>query len=266
MLSLVTWRGMSGSSPLARGLRGDSGLGIHFSGIIPARAGFTNFITAGAPVSADHPRSRGVYVRYRIMCGVLSWIIPARAGFTGTRSSPASPGPDHPRSRGVYGEPRHILGWRGGSSPLARGLPADTAQGDDSRGIIPARAGFTAFEASAEGRGTDHPRSRGVYGGMTTVAPSSAGSSPLARGLPPQPCQPSEVCRIIPARAGFTSEHGQPGRMSTDHPRSRGVYSRDELDKVWETGSSPLARGLLAGGMAAGVVARIIPARAGFTI
>ena len=91
-----------GSSPLARGLhRIRHALPVE-TGIIPARAGFT--ITARIPerLSADHPRSRGVYgPRLTAMIsGVGSSplarglptlkslkidrprIIPARAGFT----------------------------------------------------------------------------------------------------------------------------------------------------------------------------------------
>ena len=71
-------------------------------GIIPARAGFTRAGCAGAPPSADHPRSRGVYISRRkigaagggsspLARGLLKpervellaeRIIPARAGFT----------------------------------------------------------------------------------------------------------------------------------------------------------------------------------------
>ena len=53
--------GLTGSSPLARGLRvhpvGDSC--VH--GIIPARAGFTGCRKRIAECPPDHPRSRGVY-------------------------------------------------------------------------------------------------------------------------------------------------------------------------------------------------------------
>ena len=91
-----------GSSPLARGLHS---LPLVFSlrlGIIPARAGFTMRWTAAGPPTADHPRSRGVYLdggRLGLPCGGSSplarglplisqlnasppGIIPARAGFT----------------------------------------------------------------------------------------------------------------------------------------------------------------------------------------
>ena len=57
------WR--PGSSPLARGLPYGDGRGSSFTGIIPARAGFTRPRRAGGPAAPDHPRSRGVYARRR---------------------------------------------------------------------------------------------------------------------------------------------------------------------------------------------------------
>ena len=94
---------MTGSSPLARGLRGRRRR-CH------SRPG-------------DHPRSRGVYEVI-----TRSWTTPEG---------------DHPRSRGVYGRGRRPWPGRWGSSPLARGLPALIAVGDAAERIIPARAGFT---------------------------------------------------------------------------------------------------------------------------
>ena len=50
-------------------------------------------------------------------------IIPARAGFTQPKHWCSRRNEDHPRSRGVYGLPFDVEIIRGGSSPLARGLP-----------------------------------------------------------------------------------------------------------------------------------------------
>ena len=93
-----------------------------------------------------------------------------------------------------------------------------------TQGIIPARAGFTQTGLIEAREYKDHPRSRGVYRFTRGVVVEYAGSSPLARGLPP-------VCRlsvnqsgIIPARAGFTCRRQHPARQPQDHPRSRGVY------------------------------------------
>ena len=91
-----------GSSPLARGLRPHSRRRPGSPGIIPARAGFTPGGGEPASARADHPRSRGVYLRRRLEAfrdvgssplarglrppgaGRVGGhrIIPARAGFT----------------------------------------------------------------------------------------------------------------------------------------------------------------------------------------
>ena len=153
------------------------------SGIIPARAGFTQRVCAPAWIPVDHPRSRGVYAT--TVC-TASWmpgssplarglrvvgvadqpdrgIIPARAGFTTACGSRSRWTRDHPRSRGVYQGEAGPGGAGRGSSPLARGLPADRVGFHWVTGIIPARAGFTVPDVSAVGVHGDHPRSRGVY-------------------------------------------------------------------------------------------------------
>ena len=133
-----------------------------------------------------------------------------------------------------------------GSSPLARGLRGHLGGVGRRLGIIPARAGFT-----------HHPSDSGH---------GHSGSSPLARGL--RPARPA-LCggrRIIPARAGFTRGRGGPSGRPGDHPRSRGVYVTPHGAGGVPLGSSPLARGLLAGGDGPLVGHRIIPARAGFTL
>ena len=85
-----------------------------------------------------------------------------------------------------------------------------------------------------------------------TVAISSAGSSPLARGLPVTEMDDEVRNRIIPARAGFTRIASSPAWAEPDHPRSRGVYSAYHSHLRGNSGSSPLARGLRDGGAAAG--------------
>ena len=113
---------LTGSSPLARGLRKSLSRLPVGDGIIPARAGFTSRSVKIEEVWRDHPRSRGVYEVWRwsqtipkgsspLARGLPPWIIPgisglriipARAGFT--RAGMVSNGAlmDHPRSRGVY--------------------------------------------------------------------------------------------------------------------------------------------------------------------
>ena len=237
--------GQEGSSPLARGLR------IPYSAAQIARM--------------DHPRSRGVYPGAAAGRGdplgssplarglqphesnikAVTRIIPARAGFTTCDSRGASLKQDHPRSRGVYVIPWGLVAARSGSSPLARGLPADAVGVWAGTGIIPARAGFTRPALRRGLDGQDHPRSRGVYPNWIRAVTRVRGSSPLARGLP------------SPAPLG--------GSTGSDHPRSRGVYSTASPTLTCSPGSSPLARGLRPTPPRRRPRRWIIPARAGFT-
>ena len=232
--------------------------------IIPARAGFT---APAGPVAAarwDHPRSRGVYevdVPVKSLLNgssplarglpgdhITGWweagIIPARAGFTGRRSRRRGSRRDHPRSRGVYADRWLIRTVHDGSSPLARGLPQDRPLPRGPLGIIPARAGFTRISDSVATDLADHPRSRGVYLITAQVRGQVPGSSPLARGLHDGSMKAVWTNRIIPARAGFTTNQRSCDASTPDHPRSRGVYAPVSLESPYWTGSSPLARGL----------------------
>ena len=92
------------------------------------------------------------------------------------------------------------------------------------------------------------------------------GSSPLARGLREDQRAHHRRHRIIPARAGFTQQGGATGTVGADHPRSRGVYHVFLSSCSQSAGSSPLARGLLWPDPTLKRDARIIPARAGFTM
>ena len=172
-----------------------------------------------------------------------------------------------------------------GSSPLARGLHQTYQVNMTYRRIIPARAGFTFVCEGSRSWLQDHPRSRGVYVGGDGSPAVGGGSSPLARGLPPGRADRQVLGRIIPARAGFTRCCCWAWTRAWDHPRSRGVYSKNGRLPVTSVGSSPLARGLpritrhrldthgsspLARGLRIifhprNVDPGIIPARAGFT-
>ena len=205
---VYSWPGRSGfrprgSSPLARGLRGEPDRDVGGVGIIPARAGFTTSSPRPCRSSMDHPRSRGVYPRSShgpgASCGssplarglpqtyvfsiTLLRIIPARAGFTVSRETTEDHPRDHPRSRGVYLLPPVLFTLVGGSSPLARGLRLCAASALHRARIIPARAGFTPHGKGKAPPPTDHPRSRGVYSQGVSRDRAAGGSSPLARGL-----------------------------------------------------------------------------------
>ena len=172
---------------------------------------------------------------------------------------------DHPRSRGVYRNKIWTNPLAIGSSPLARGLRMSVCSRYLTSRIIPARAGFTFHLGVLYLVAGDHPRSRGVYHTHYSRSLLGPGSSPLARGLQWHRRLPTSTQWIIPARAGFTRPgHSQRDRRA-DHPRSRGVYSRPDLDVAVPGGSSPLARGLRRWSRTLINRSGIIPARAGFT-
>ena len=255
----------TGSSPLARGLLLLQQVEAVQAGIIPARAGFTPPRPArGTHPCGSSPLARGL-LPGAVDQGLAGGIIPARAGFTTTPSSRTTTRRDHPRSRGVYPSPTLQTAEPAGSSPLARGLRPERAGQAAGDGIIPARAGFTRSPAPAATAPPDHPRSRGVYGGVNLQTIETDGSSPLARGLRRRRARPRWCRRIIPARAGFTARGRVPWRGDGDHPRSRGVYLHARVCTVYDGGSSPLARGLHGPAEGEGLAHRIIPARAGFT-
>ena len=154
---------------------------------------------------------------------------------------------------------------RGGSSPLARGLPPRSTVRLLIIRIIPARAGFTVQETIVIHLSRDHPRSRGVYSAEKLRSRTENGSSPLARGLRGVKVDHNCGARIIPARAGFTRRMFSPASPLMDHPRSRGVYPSLLSQYCFARGSSPLARGLLREAARGNRRHRIIPARAGFT-
>ena len=152
-----------------------------------------------------------------------------------------------------------------GSSPLARGLPAWTPRQRPMSRIIPARAGFTGTARARYRFRADHPRSRGVYRSSAAASTPGSGSSPLARGLLGRIELVRDLLGIIPARAGFTVDGWALTLCLWDHPRSRGVYAATSKSVMIDSGSSPLARGLLRCQRRALLRHGIIPARAGFT-
>ena len=233
-----------GSSPHARGLLLPVPAGAADCGIIPARAGFTARLKLPILLRADHPRTRGVYNTMTTpkpkqygsspharglpgsrWCSSLGLrIIPARAGFTRTILITPEGEADHPRTRGVYRPFCLVRHHIPGSSPHARGLPSRPYPCEYAKGIIPARAGFTAFLLSMRRMMADHPRTRGVYVKTWGSPYGNSGSSPHARGLLLEWLRWRDSGGIIPARAGFTAADALLIAVWPDHPRTRGVY------------------------------------------
>ena len=173
-----------GSSPLARGTRQWPVCGRPERGLIPARAGNTQFFPL------NHMPRPG--------------LIPARAGNTPARPPVAHRYGAHPRSRGEHTSKCWRRRNRRGSSPLARGTPCWRMDQRTNPGLIPARAGNTSRHGySANGNGA-HPRSRGEHLKRLPVCRLMRGSSPLARGTRERKAVDGQMSGLIPARAGNT--------------------------------------------------------------
>ena len=76
-------------------------------------------------------------------------------------------GRDHPRTRGVYVKTFIDATRTAGSSPHTRGLLQGGAVQGLAPRIIPAHAGFTPTHPGHPRWVPDHPRTRGVYYGLT---------------------------------------------------------------------------------------------------
>ena len=263
MPSAVTSSSWHGSSPLARGTRGEDGSDPHGARFIPARAGNTITARPGAVPPAVHPRSRGEHTtssvtitvqygssplargtrlrRHRARRAVR--FIPARAGNTLQCHSISRFAPVHPRSRGEHGHHSNRSSGPAGSSPLARGtLDHRHAQPHVQR-FIPARAGNTPGGGRASRRTPVHPRSRGEHIIRCSLSRTRLGSSPLARGTRLSVLPSPRPERFIPARAGNTATPMQRSTPRAVHPRSRGEHSSGSFSPASPFGSFPLARG-----------------------
>ena len=159
--------GHSGSSPLTRGKQDDRDAVSRREGLIPAHAGKTRLPIRRGHTSRAHPRSRGENLNLSVegveiggsspltrgkRIGCLrshgqGRLIPAHAGKTPPWAASPSPPRAHPRSRGENSlKPPMRVAWRG-SSPLTRGKPVDDRFHGGRRGLIPAHAGKTPWDA-----------------------------------------------------------------------------------------------------------------------
>jgi len=234
-----------GSSPLARGGPRGSRHEPPRQRLIPARAGRTDSCQPGRVATPAHPRSRGADFEVPLPALCCGRLIPARAGRTGVRRGLDGRIWAHPRSRGA--DSRRSL-----TPPI-------------SPRLIPARAGRTGCPARRLHDMPAHPRSRGADGGTALPTCSYCGSSPLARGGPLPHLRQGGSRRLIPARAGRTSQGRTGQRGGPAHPRSRGADGQSRELQAYLTGSSPLARGGLDHARDERRRARLIPARAGRT-
>ncbi len=256
---------VSGSSPLTRGKRDSVAKRGSIRGLIPAHAGKTGGIRAGAPTVGAHPRSRGEnrlalvvgddergsspLTRGKLCYSVISTfdggLIPAHAGKT-TIGCLRRCGP-------------------GGSSPLTRGKREGQGVLRVVQRLIPAHAGKTRSRLCLTPSSRAHPRSRGENSPSRPWTTPGRGSSPLTRGKPGAGRARRSPVRLIPAHAGKTPRPSVTAVRKRAHPRSRGENTPIRFDRDCKNGSSPLTRGKPLMVVTMSASAGLIPAHAGKT-
>ena len=149
--------------------------------------------------------------------------------------------------------------------PLARGTRVVVPQRERRFRVIPARAGNTYCCSDEIFQETGHPRSRGEHAVSGGGGQVFNGSSPLARGTRHDCINIRLARRVIPARAGNTTEFWAVRLHIAGHPRSRGEHPGEVDGAEPDDGSSPLARGTQNKRDETECCTRVIPARAGNT-
>ncbi len=275
-----------GSSPRVRGKHGYRLGHLGHGRIIPARAGQTAAHVYDIRKGADHPRACGANhdvdipqqrdtgssPRVRGKPTIVnqsftkSRIIPARAGQTRPLAVCSTVVADHPRACGANDVSPRDGGASDGSSPRVRGK-LEHAVGDTAQiRIIPARAGQTSGWRGSRRFRPDHPRACGANDAMLRLISRPLGSSPRVRGKHHRYARLRVHERIIPARAGQTSQPLRPLGFRPDHPRACGANICSPLATASSAGSSPRVRGKPGDAGHRLGDGRIIPARAGQTI
>ncbi len=154
-----------------------------------------------SPVTGSSPQARGTPPGL-MCCSRSMGIIPAGAGnswYEGPRGLNTG---DHPRRRGELYVALAVLVALAGSSPQARGTQSNRRNPRTARGIIPAGAGNSGLAGDYGPLYRDHPRRRGELLSVAQLSASRTGSSPQARGTPPNPSAKANLDGIIPAGAG----------------------------------------------------------------
>ena len=150
-----------GSSPRGRGKRLNSRAAQPHRRLIPARAGKTLRIRAASALRWAHPRAGGENEVRDVCERAARWLIPARAGKTGLRGFRGLRGGAHPRAGGENCIEGVAAVQLRGSSPRGRGKLAAAVAVREPVGLIPARAGKTAYYPDNPPAERAHPRAGG---------------------------------------------------------------------------------------------------------
>ena len=272
-----------GSSPRARGTGTVPAQSGQASRFIPACAGNGSGRTGDSAPCAVHPRVRGERqdptrpsrppsgssprargTAQASGCNdLLGRFIPACAGNGAAASTPSASPTVHPRVRGERALPDHPGGRMSGSSPRARGTDPGTLPQHEPVRFIPACAGNGTPLLAHLVQTPVHPRVRGERTLDLDNPVAQLGSSPRARGTAVPRPSPAAPGRFIPACAGNGPASVSPGRAPPVHPRVRGERLGAMVMSEPNFGSSPRARGTVAGGLGLVEPQRFIPACAG---
>ena len=152
-----------------------------------------------------------------------------------------------------------------GSSPRVRGKRAIGEQGSSEQGLIPACAGKTVGNLTADPELRAHPRVCGENRVGCFTRPGVPGSSPRVRGKLSHGENAVCLFGLIPACAGKTPFHGS-GRGSVGaHPRVCGENADKHSPTLLHGGSSPRVRGKHLAPAMERIAPGLIPACAGKT-
>ena len=192
-------------------------------------------------------------------------LIPARAGKTSTRLWMRTPSGAHPRAGGENHGVESTVANQVGSSPRGRGKLTVPDRAVRMSGLIPARAGKTAYSCPHGSRSAAHPRAGGENHRRRLGIRLTRGSSPRGRGKPARLIRRQARIRLIPARAGKTGMRPHNYGSSRAHPRAGGENAALRAARVAAAGSSPRGRGKHCLSPSLRFGGRLIPARAGKT-
>ena len=215
---------VAGSSPRRRGTHGAGLAEMPELRFIPAQAGNTCPLAAGAAYQPVHPRAGGEHARrsclacmptgssprrrgtrgIRVEAPDRTRFIPAQAGNTHRRRSRGKQGPVHPRAGGEHRQPTVDGLAVAGSSPRRRGTPDRCDNGPFQSRFIPAQAGNTCRPTVTTRSSSVHPRAGGEHVVIQRVCAEGSGSSPRRRGTRSAARRASDCRRFIPAQAGNT--------------------------------------------------------------
>ena len=152
-----------------------------------------------------------------------------------------------------------------GSSPRGRGKRRCVNGTRMMRRRLPARPPYTPVPPGPQRRSPAHPRAGGENHAVTLDRVALAGSSPRGRGKRAAPAGYFPVPRLIPARAGKTSDVDVAAGPHGAHPRAGGENTAAGHILDASGGSSPRGRGKRPSPSALRWLGRLIPARAGKT-